>query len=166
LSFAALVFIAGGAAAALRADPSLVLSALGLVGCTAAICGVALDRRMRRARSQALRDALTGLPNRVLLEDRIQQALRASQRSGEPFTLICVDLDGFKEVNDVRGHSAGDAVLRSLARRFGATSKPRPSSGASGTRSGGRSGSRGRRSRSTAASGGRCSRTTAPRPTS
>jgi diguanylate cyclase (GGDEF)-like protein len=118
LSFAALVFIAGGAAAALRADPSLVLGALALVGCIAAAGGVALDRRMRRARSQALRDPLTELPNRVLLEDRIQQALRASQRTGEPFTLICVDLDGFKEVNDVRGHGAGDAVLRSLARRF------------------------------------------------
>ena len=118
LAFAALVFIAGGAAAALRADPSLVLGALAVVGCTAAACGVALDRRMRRARSQALRDPLTELPNRVLLEDRIQQALRSSQRTGEPFTLICVDLDGFKEVNDVRGHGAGDAVLRSLARRF------------------------------------------------
>jgi diguanylate cyclase (GGDEF)-like protein len=118
LAFAALVFIAGGAAAALRTDPSLVLAALALVGCTAAACGVALDRRMRRARSQALRDPLTELPNRVLLEDRIQQALSSSQRTGEPFTLICVDLDGFKEVNDVRGHGAGDAVLRSLARRF------------------------------------------------
>ena len=118
LSFAALVFIAGGAAAALRADPSFSLGALAVVGCTAAACGVALDRRMRRARSQALRDPLTELPNRVLLEDRIQQALRSSQRSGEPFTLICVDLDGFKDVNDVRGHGAGDAVLRSLARRF------------------------------------------------
>ena len=118
MAFAALVFIAGGAAAALRADPSRVLGALAVVGCTAAACGVALDRRMRRARSQALRDPLTELPNRVLLEDRIQQALRFSQRTGEPFTLICVDLDGFKEVNDVRGHSAGDAVLRSLARRF------------------------------------------------
>ena len=118
LAFAALVFIAGGAAAALRGDPSLVLGALALVGCAAAACSVALDRRMRRARSQALRDPLTELPNRVLLEDRIRQALRASERSGEPFTLICVDLDGFKEVNDLRGHGAGDAVLRSLARRF------------------------------------------------
>ena len=44
--------------------------------------------------------------------------MNGSQRSGEPFTVICVDLDGFKDVNDVRGHGAGDSVLRSLARRF------------------------------------------------
>jgi diguanylate cyclase (GGDEF)-like protein len=118
LSLAALVFIAGGAAVSLRADPNLVVGALLTVGIVAAACGVALNRRLGNARSQALRDPLTGLPNRVLLEDRIEQALRASQRNGEPFTLICVDLDGFKDVNDVRGHGAGDAVLRSLSRRF------------------------------------------------
>jgi diguanylate cyclase (GGDEF)-like protein len=118
LSLAALVFVAGGAAVSLRADPGLVVGALVVVGIVAAACGVALNRRLGKARSQALRDPLTGLPNRVLLEDRIEQALRGSQRSGEPFTLICVDLDGFKDVNDVRGHGAGDAVLRSLSRRF------------------------------------------------
>ena len=118
LGLAALVFVAGGAAVALRADPARVLVALALIGLAAGACGVALDRRLRRARSLAVRDPLTELPNRVLLEDRIQQALGRAQRTGEPFTLICVDLDGFKEVNDVRGHGAGDAVLRSLARRF------------------------------------------------
>ncbi len=70
------------------------------------------------AHSEALRDPLTGLPNRVLLDDRIEQAFRRSRRSGEPFTLIAVDLDGFKDVNDVRGHRAGDLVLKALARRF------------------------------------------------
>jgi diguanylate cyclase (GGDEF)-like protein len=118
LSLAALVFIAGGAAVSLRSVPALGVGALVAVGIVAGACGVALNRRLGNARSLALRDALTGLPNRVLLEDRIDQALRAAQRSGEPFTLICVDLDGFKEVNDVRGHGAGDAVLRSLSRRF------------------------------------------------
>ena len=59
-----------------------------------------------------------GLPNRALLDDRIEQALRTAQRTGQTFTLIAVDLDGFKDVNDVRGHGAGDAVLRSLSRRF------------------------------------------------
>jgi diguanylate cyclase (GGDEF)-like protein len=118
LSLAALVFIAGAAAVSLQARPDRVVFALALVGLVAGACGVALDWRLRRARSDALRDPLTGLPNRVLLEDRIEQALRRSQRSGEPFTLILVDLDGFKDVNDVRGHSAGDAVLRALSRRF------------------------------------------------
>ncbi len=118
LGLAALVFVAGAAAVALRGDPNLVLGALAAVASVAAACGIVLDRGVRRARSQALRDPLTALPNRVLLEDRVGQAIHRAQRSGEPFTLICVDLDGFKEVNDVRGHGAGDAVLRTLARRF------------------------------------------------
>ena len=102
----------------LRAEPGRVVGALMLVGMIAGACGVALDRQLRTARSDALRDPLTGLPNRVLLEDRIDQALRSFQRSDVGFTLIVVDLDGFKEVNDVRGHGAGDDVLRSLAKRF------------------------------------------------
>jgi diguanylate cyclase (GGDEF)-like protein len=118
LSLAALVFIAGAAAVSLQAKPDRVVGALIVVGLIAGGCGVALDWRLRRARSQALRDPLTGLPNRALLDDRIEQALRRSRRNGEPFTLILVDLDGFKDVNDVRGHSAGDAVLRALSRRF------------------------------------------------
>ena len=118
LSLAALVFISGAASVSLSGEPGRVLVALAVLAMVAGACGVALNRRLRAARSEALRDPLTGLPNRVLLEDRIQQALRGSQRNGEPFTLIVVDLDGFKDVNDVRGHGAGDAVLRSLARRF------------------------------------------------
>ena len=102
----------------LNSEPGRVVGALMLVGMLAGACGVLLDRRLATARSDALRDPLTGLPNRVLLEDRIDQALRNYQRREEAFTLIAVDLDGFKDVNDVRGHSAGDAVLRSLAKRF------------------------------------------------
>jgi diguanylate cyclase (GGDEF)-like protein len=48
----------------------------------------------------------------------VEQTLRRSRRTGEPFALILIDLDGFKDVNDLRGHGAGDAVLRTLARRF------------------------------------------------
>jgi diguanylate cyclase (GGDEF)-like protein len=118
LPFAALVFVAGAAAVSLQARPDRVVFALVVVGLAAAACGLALDWRLRRARSDALRDPLTGLPNRALLDDRIEQALRRSGRTSEPFTLIAVDLDGFKDVNDVRGHSAGDAVLRCLSRRF------------------------------------------------
>jgi diguanylate cyclase (GGDEF)-like protein len=112
------VFIAGAAAVTLRGEPSRVVGALLVVALAASACGVALDWRLRTARSQALRDPLTGLPNRVLLDDRIEQALRSAQRTDQTFTLIIVDLDGFKDVNDVRGHGAGDAVLRSLSRRF------------------------------------------------
>jgi len=117
-SIATLVFVGGAAAVSLRTTPDSVVGALMVVALMAALCGIALNWRLHTVRSHALRDPLTGLPNRVLLDDRIEQALRRSRRNGEPFTLILVDLDGFKDVNDVRGHSAGDAVLRSLARRF------------------------------------------------
>ncbi len=115
---AALVYGAGAAAIALRGNTDRVVGAVSLFALGAAACGIALDWRLRRARSQAVRDPLTGLPNRVLLEDRLDQALQRSRRSGEPFALILVDLDNFKDVNDVRGHRAGDAVLRALAKRF------------------------------------------------
>ena len=106
----------------LRADPPLVVGALVLVGCVAGASGVVLDRRLRRARSLALRDPLTELPNRVLLEDRIQQALTGSQRSGEPFTVICVDLDGFKDVTaDVVHVEAVEQITRTA--RSGAASR-------------------------------------------
>jgi len=117
-SLTTLVFVGGATAVAVRTTPDSVVGALMVVALMAALCGVALNWRLHSVRSDALRDPLTGLPNRVLLDDRIEQALRRSRRNGEPFTLILVDLDGFKDVNDVRGHGAGDAVLRSLARRF------------------------------------------------
>ncbi len=101
-----------------RDTPDHAMAALVVCAFAAAAAGVILNLRVRAAHSEALRDALTGLPNRVLLDDRIEQAIRRSRRSGEPFTLIAVDLDGFKDVNDVRGHRAGDIVLKTLARRF------------------------------------------------
>ena len=118
LPLAALVFVTGAVAVALNGEPTRVIAALVLLALTAAAMVTALESRVRQARSEALRDPLTGLPNRVLLDDRIEQALRSAQRAGGQFTLIVVDLDGFKEVNDVRGHSAGDAVLCSLSKRF------------------------------------------------
>jgi diguanylate cyclase (GGDEF)-like protein len=118
LSLAALVLAAGVVATLFRETPNRFLGALGVMALVAGACGVVLNFRLGQAHSQALRDPLTGLPNRVLLDDRIEQALRRSHRTAEPFTLILVDLDGFKDVNDVRGHGAGDAVLRTLARRF------------------------------------------------
>lgn len=118
LSLAALVLVSSLLTAVLRETPDYVLAILVIFAFVAAASGVLLNWRLGRAHSEALRDPLTGLPNRALLDDRIEQALRQSRRSGEPFTLIVVDLDGFKDVNDVRGHRAGDAVLRTLAQRF------------------------------------------------
>jgi diguanylate cyclase (GGDEF)-like protein/PAS domain S-box-containing protein len=73
------------------------------------------EARMEHA---ALHDALTGLPNRLLLADRLQQALQSAQRSGHGLALAYLDLNGFKLINDTHGHNAGDEVLRAVAARL------------------------------------------------
>ncbi|AMZ69986.1 MULTISPECIES: bifunctional diguanylate cyclase/phosphodiesterase [Pseudomonas] len=66
----------------------------------------------------ALHDPLTGLPNRVLLADRIDQAMHRVQEQGGCFALMFIDLDGFKPVNDAFGHHMGDLLLRDVALRL------------------------------------------------
>jgi diguanylate cyclase (GGDEF)-like protein/PAS domain S-box-containing protein len=72
----------------------------------------------RQLEHQAMHDALTGLPNRVLLNDRLDQALHAAKRSGEPVALLLLDLDNFKEINDTLGHHIGDMLLVELGQRL------------------------------------------------
>ncbi len=67
---------------------------------------------------QALHDPLTGLSNRAHFYDRLHQAIAASRRSGEPFTLLLVDLDRFKEINDTHGHQVGDLLIQQVAARL------------------------------------------------
>jgi diguanylate cyclase (GGDEF)-like protein/PAS domain S-box-containing protein len=67
---------------------------------------------------QANFDQLTGLPNRRLLRDRLEQQVRESRRSRWPLALMFIDLDRFKEVNDALGHEQGDLLLKEVARRL------------------------------------------------
>ncbi len=67
---------------------------------------------------RATHDALTGLPNRTLLEDRLHQACARIRRTGVSVTTMFVDLDDFKTINDTYGHQAGDQVLREVAARL------------------------------------------------
>ena len=67
---------------------------------------------------QAVHDALTGLPNRLLLHDRLSQAILSARRDETPLALLVMDLDRFKEVNDTLGHHYGDLLLRELGVRL------------------------------------------------
>jgi diguanylate cyclase (GGDEF)-like protein len=72
-----------------------------------------LNGRLERA---ATSDALTGLPNRLSFQDALTRELRRAERYGSRFSLLMLDIDWFKRINDTRGHQAGDATLVGLAR--------------------------------------------------
>ena len=77
-----------------------------------------LRQALDQVREMAFRDALTGLPNRLLLGDRLTQAMVAGKRSGYYGALMFLDLDKFKPLNDMHGHEAGDQLLREVANRL------------------------------------------------
>ncbi len=81
----------------------------------------ALEERLRHL---ALHDPLTGLPNRVLLAERMHEALAGSAREGGGCAVLCLDLDRFKNVNDSLGHGVGDELLRQVALRLAACAPP------------------------------------------
>jgi len=85
---------------------------------------------------RAFHDALTGLPNRALLEDRLERALAQARRGGGPTSVLLMDLDLFKEVNDRLGHEVGDRVLALFAARLQRTVRERtPPPGSAATSS-------------------------------
>ena len=77
-----------------------------------------LMQRQQTLEVEANHDALTGLPNRRLLQDRLVQSITRSNRGGRVLAVCYLDLDGFKQVNDTLGHDAGDDVLRLIAVRL------------------------------------------------
>jgi diguanylate cyclase (GGDEF)-like protein/PAS domain S-box-containing protein len=82
---------------------------------------VRLEEQLTR---QAFHDGLTGLANRALFRDRLDQALARAARTHEVVAVLMLDLDGFKQVNDTLGHDAGDQLLTEVAQRFSDVTRP------------------------------------------
>jgi diguanylate cyclase (GGDEF)-like protein/PAS domain S-box-containing protein len=95
---------------------------LKLVATAGRIAGIAIERRVaeKRIHHMAHHDALTGLPNRALLKDRLAQLLLYAGRFSTSLAVAFIDLDNFKLINDNLGHNAGDKVLQIIARRLNA----------------------------------------------
>jgi diguanylate cyclase (GGDEF)-like protein/PAS domain S-box-containing protein len=99
---------------------------INLVRAVASTLATALARLRdeERTRYEAVHDPLTGLANRILLQDRLEHALQRSSRGGAATGVLFVDLDNFKQVNDRYGHAMGDAVLVELGSRLRMAVRP------------------------------------------
>ncbi len=73
-----------------------------------------LDRYLSEIHHQALHDSLTGLPNRELFRDRLEQAIALARREAGTSAVLLIDLDRFKEINDTLGHQSGDSLLEQI----------------------------------------------------
>ncbi|MES2356433.1 MAG: EAL domain-containing protein [Pseudomonadota bacterium] len=86
--------------------------------CRTALMDISERKKNEHIQYLAYYDQLTGLPNRMLLQDRLMQAISGSQRANTPVALLFLDLDRFKNINDSLGHAAGDLLLQETAQRL------------------------------------------------
>jgi diguanylate cyclase (GGDEF)-like protein len=98
-------------------DADAMLPAVAAVGASA----LENARLVEQISHQAVHDTLTGLPNKVLFDDRVAQAIAVAQRSRGRFAVVVLDLDAFRKVNDSLGHGVGDELLSIVADRLSAT---------------------------------------------
>jgi len=93
---------------------------IALIEQTASLTSIAIERKESQTQLERIAhfDTLTNLPNRVLLADRLQQAMAQAQRRQQQLAVVYLDLDGFKTINDHHGHQTGDQVLVTLAQRM------------------------------------------------
>jgi diguanylate cyclase (GGDEF)-like protein len=144
LTVFALAFTFQLACSALRGDfwEPMNLAAIGIFGCGYLLAAIPAIRRIQlqdreiRLRLEAQRvkaalvrlvcfDAFTGLQNRTALQQCLQEFIEAARATGEPFAVLFIDLDRFKEINDTLGHGIGDQVLRAVSRRCEKIVEPR-----------------------------------------
>ena len=108
---------AGKHALALGADDYVSRAELGEDRLASAVL-LSIERGRRRAVEPPIRDALTGLPNRLLFMDRLRLAFARRERNPAEILVMFIDVDSFKDINDLLGHGAGDAVLLAVASRL------------------------------------------------
>jgi len=108
--------LARGIADIKQVEVALTRSRAALVEAEAALLLAQADER--HATMRALHDPATGLPNRVLFDDRVTQVISLAERHGWSLAVMFLDLDRFKNINDDHGHAAGDLVLKEIASRL------------------------------------------------
>jgi diguanylate cyclase (GGDEF)-like protein len=112
------ISIAAVAGMLLRGGGSLSFSFWLMITGTCLVGGLVIRHLITRLRDQAQRDVLTGLYNRLSLQDHIERDQRRATRTGEPLSVMMLDLDNFKQLNDRFGHLEGDRYLQEAARAW------------------------------------------------
>ena len=118
LAETAWVSVAAAAELALRGGAMAQVSIWVLITGTSVIGGLAIRQLVTQVRHLADRDGLTGLYNRRRLDEELERDLRRAERTGEPLSLLILDLDHFKQFNDISGHVDGDRLLKEVASRW------------------------------------------------